>query len=88
MEGAFHLIHVDEMDEMDEMEHSSISSTIAAVFVRQYLTLYVQLCAPDDGRRNRLQHAEQFIEINRSRKRCILLVVLSRSFLMADVGLL
>ena len=57
---------------------SSISSTIAAVSVWQYLTLYVQFCAPDDGRRNRLKHAEQFIEINRSRKHCILLVVLQR----------
>jgi len=43
----------------------------AAVLVWQYLTLYVQFCAPDDGRRNRLKHVEQFIEINRSRKRCI-----------------
>ena len=47
----------------------------AAVLVWQYLTLYVQFCAPDDGRRNRLKHVEQFIEINRSRKRCIFLVV-------------
>jgi hypothetical protein len=44
--------------------------------VWQYLTLYVQFCAPDAGRRNRLKHVEQFIEINISRKRCILLVVL------------
>jgi len=29
----------------------------------------VQFCAPDDGRRNRLKHVEQFIEINRLRKR-------------------
>jgi len=42
----------------------------------QYLTLYVQFCAPDDGRRNRLKHVEQFIEINRSRKPFVLLVVL------------
>jgi len=35
-------------------------------------------CAPDDERRNRLKYVEQFIEINRSRKRCILLVVLQR----------
>ena len=55
---------------------SSISSTKAAVLVSQYLTLYVQFCAPDDGRRNRLKHVEKFIEINKSRKRCILLVVL------------
>jgi hypothetical protein len=48
----------------------------ASVLVWQYLTLYVQFCAPDDGRRNRLKHVEQFIEINRSRKRRILLVVL------------
>jgi len=54
---------------------SSIASTIAAVLVWQYLMLYVQFCAPDDGRRNRLKHVEQFIEVNRSRKRCILLVV-------------
>jgi len=50
---------------VDEMERSSISSTIAAASVWQYLTLYVQFCAPDDGRRNRLKHVEQFIEINR-----------------------
>ena len=59
----------------------SISSKItaeAAVLVWQYLTLYVQFCAPDDGRRYHLKHVEQFIEINRSRKRCILLVVLYR----------
>ena len=48
----------------------------AAVLVGRYLTLYVQFCAPDDGRRNRLKHVEQFIEINGSRKRCVLLVVL------------
>jgi hypothetical protein len=48
---------------------------IAAVLVWQYLTLYVQFWAPDDGRRNRLKHVEQFIEINRWRKCCILLVV-------------
>jgi hypothetical protein len=35
-------------------------------------------CAPDDGRRNRLKHVDQFIEINRSRKTYILLVVLWR----------
>jgi len=43
-----------------------------------YLMLCVQFCAPDDGRRNRLKHVEQFIEINRSRKCCILLVELQR----------
>ena len=62
----FHLIH----------ERSSISSTKAAVLVWQYLTLYVQFCAPGDERRNSLKHAEQFIEINRSRRHYILLLVL------------
>jgi hypothetical protein len=52
---------------VDEMERSSVSSTMAAVLVWQYLTLYVQFCASDDGRRNRLKHTEQFIKINRSR---------------------
>jgi len=47
-----------------------------AVLVWQYLTLYVEFCAPDDGWRNCLKHVEQFIWINRERKRCILLVVL------------
>ena len=38
-----------------------ISSTIAASssFGRQYLKLYVQLCAPDDGWRNCLKHVER-----------------------------
>jgi hypothetical protein len=35
-----------------------------AILVRQYLTLYVQFCAPDDGWWKRLKHVEQFIEIN------------------------
>jgi hypothetical protein len=48
----------------------------AAVQVWQYLTLYVRFCALDDGRKNRQKHVEQFIAINRSRKHCILLVVL------------
>jgi len=38
----------------------------------------IKRSAPNDGRRNRLKHVEQFIEINISRKRCILLVVLQR----------
>ena len=39
----------------------SISSTVAASSSTgwQYLKLYVQLCAPDDGRRNRLKHVER-----------------------------
>jgi hypothetical protein len=38
----------------------AISSTVAASssIGLQYLKLYVQLCASDDGRRNRLQHIE------------------------------
>jgi hypothetical protein len=47
--------------------------TESSTDVCQYLTLYVQFCAPDDGQRNRLKHVEQFIEMDRSRKRCILL---------------
>jgi hypothetical protein len=48
----------------------------AAVLVWQYLVLYVQFCAPDDGWRNCLKHVEQFMEINRSRRYRIMLVVL------------
>ena len=47
---------------------------------RQYLTLYVQFCDPDDGQSKRLKHVEQFMEINGTRKRFILLVVLYRYF--------
>jgi hypothetical protein len=45
---------------VDEMELRSISSTITAnnSISWQYLKLYVQLCAPDDGQRNRLKHVE------------------------------
>jgi hypothetical protein len=43
---------------VDEMELCSIS-----VFL--YLTLCVQFCAPEDGRRKRLKHVQQFIEIDR-----------------------
>jgi hypothetical protein len=40
---------------------SSISSTITSSsrIVWQYLKLYVQLCALEDGRRNRLKHVER-----------------------------
>jgi len=43
-----------------EMVLSSISSTVAASnsIGWQYLKLFVQFCAPDDGRRNRLKHVE------------------------------
>ena len=40
------------------------------------LTLYVQSCAPDDGRINRLKHVALLTEIYKLEKRCILLVVL------------
>jgi len=33
----------------------------------QYLKLYVQFWAPDDGRKNRLKHAERLTEINKLR---------------------
>jgi hypothetical protein len=40
---------------------NSISFTVAASssIGWQYLKLYVQLCAPDDGQRNRLKHVER-----------------------------
>ena len=43
------------------------SSTLAASssIGCQYLKLYIQFWAPDDGRRNRLKHIEHFTEINR-----------------------
>jgi hypothetical protein len=40
------------------------------------LTLYVQFCAPDDGRKTHLKHVERLTEINKFEKRCILLVVI------------
>jgi len=46
---------------VEEMEGSSISSTVAASssIGWQYLKLCLQLCAPDDGRRNRLKYVER-----------------------------
>ena len=46
---------------VEEMELRSSSSTVAdsSSIVWQYLMLYVQLCVPDDGRRNRLKHVER-----------------------------
>jgi hypothetical protein len=46
---------------MDGMVCSSISSTLAASssIGWQHLKLYVQLCVPDDGRRNRLKDVER-----------------------------
>ena len=46
---------------VDEMELRTISSTLAASssIGWQYLKLYVQLFAPDDGRKNCLKHAER-----------------------------
>jgi len=60
-----------------DLLYISASNLFKSIFtVWQYLTLYVQFCAPDDGRRNRLKHVEQFTDTNRSRKRCVLLIVL------------
>jgi len=44
-----------------EMAFRSISSTVApsSSIGWQYLKLYVQLCAPDDGRRKRLKHVQR-----------------------------
>jgi len=42
----------------------------------KYLTLYVQFCAPDDGRKIRKKHVERLTEINKFEKHSILLVVL------------
>jgi hypothetical protein len=53
----------------------SISSTTTACSSIG-LKIPVQFCAPDDGRRKRLKHVKQLMEINISSKRCILLVVL------------
>jgi len=46
---------------LEKMDLSSIFSTVAASssIVWQYLKLYVQLRAPDDGRRNRLKHVDR-----------------------------
>jgi hypothetical protein len=46
---------------MEKMELSSISSTVAASssIGWQYLKLYVYVCAPDDGRRNRPKHVKR-----------------------------
>jgi hypothetical protein len=43
------------------VHNCSISSTVAASssIGLQYLMLFVQLCAPDDGRRNRLKRAQR-----------------------------
>jgi len=32
------------------------------------MTLYVQFCAPDDGRKNRQKHVERLTKINKLRK--------------------
>ena len=34
----------------------------------QYLKPYVQFCAPDNGRKNRLKHVERLTEMNKLRK--------------------
>jgi hypothetical protein len=52
---------LDEMELRTKNEASSVLFTIAASngIGWQYLKLYVQLSAPDDGRRNRLKHVER-----------------------------
>jgi hypothetical protein len=50
---------------VEDMELHSISSTIAAGsshWSDKYLTLYVQICAPDDGRRKRLKYVERLVK--------------------------
>jgi hypothetical protein len=44
----------------DSSAHHQAQTTVQTVsgIVNQYLMLYVQLCAPDDGRRNHLKHVE------------------------------
>ena len=42
----------------------------------QYLKLYVQFSAPEDGQRNRLKHEDHLAEVNRTENSCIFLVVL------------
>ena len=66
---------------VDEMELSSISSTVAASssIGWQYLKQYVQLCAPDYGRRNRPKHA-QCLQNKQIKKHRILLVVIWNYF--------
>jgi len=41
----------------------------------KYLTLYVQVWDPEDGRKTHLKHVGRFTEINKLVKRCILLVI-------------
>jgi len=42
------------------MQHKFHGTVAASSSIgRQQLKLYVQLCAPDDGRRNRLKHVER-----------------------------
>jgi len=55
---------------------SIIRSTKLHIKRQACLTLYVQFCAPDDGRKTRLKHVERLTEINKFEKRCILLLVL------------
>ena len=55
---------------------SGICQTVTATQVASSNGLYVQFCAPDDGRKTRLEHVERLTETNKFEKRCILLVVL------------
>ena len=44
---------------------ASLARVAAGRLVWQYLTLYVQFWAPDDGRKNHLKHVERLTEINK-----------------------
>jgi hypothetical protein len=56
----------------------SISSTVGASssIGWQYLKLYLQLCTPEDGRRNRLKICRASVKINKFKEHCILLAVI------------
>ena len=49
-------LHVSGSSSAHHQEHITVRT--ASGVVNQYLKLYVQLCAPDDGQRNRLKHVE------------------------------
>ena len=50
-------LHVPGGSPAHHQEHITVHT--ASGIVNQYLKLYVQLCASDDGRRNPLKHAER-----------------------------
>jgi len=50
-------LHVSGGSSAHHQEHATVHT--ASGIGLQYLKLFVQLCAPDDGRRNRLKHVER-----------------------------